>query len=1492
MNWVLLVSIAIHLTALVWSMELLRRLRDWRLAFLSLMLVLMILRRGLALLPPGAAPLSQQWAEAPALVISVMSLLAVFFLGALLDELKRTHEAGKRSNEELGERERRLQAIIETEPECVKLLGPNCALLQMNPAGLRMIEAESLDQVVGRSVLDLVMPEYRPAFTEMSERVLRGTSETLEFKIQGLRGTQRWMETHAVPYRDAAGQITSQLAITRDITERKRAEAKLSESQQTLKDLVNTIHGIVWEADAQTFQFSFVSQQAETILGYPVNRWLTEPTFWRDHIHPQDRDAAVNFCVNSTRQGESHHIEYRMLSADGREVWLKDLITVVVKEGVPTKLRGIIVDITGHKQAEEALRESQVRLQLIVNASNIGLWDWDLITNEVYFSLIWKQQLGYADEELKGRYEEWESRLHPDDREQALTAVHEFRADRRPDYEAEFRLRHKNGSWRWILARAVMTRDVEGRPIRMMGCHLDITDRKQAERLIESQRAELQLILDSVPAMIFYKNTQGRLLRINEEVVRQIGLPKEELLAKTAADLESPYAGTYQQQEQQIIRTGQPMRRIIERIQTTRGDRWMETDKIPLRDEDGTIIGVIGFAFDITERKQAEDALREKEQLLSESQRLAHIGSWHMDLTGRIAWSDEAYRIYGVSPDTFSPNFESFSSLIHSEDRPAIQAWITICAAGEKPGPLEFRIIHPDGSVRTLYGQGELKHDAENQPSHMTGTVQDITERKQAEETLLASQQRFAKMFHSSPVGVCVTRLDSGTFLEVNDAFLTIVGHSREDLLGRSSLDLNYWIDPEDRRQLVQALKEHGSVRNWDVDFRRKDGSIGHSLRLLERITLAGEDCILTILNDITERRQMEEALRESERFARATLDALSANIAILDEHGVIIRVNRAWREFADENADDISSLCEGSNYLLTCDEASGTGQGQETAFPFAAGIRAVIEGTQDEFMREYPCHSPTEQRWFVGRVTRFREEGPKRIVVSHTNVTERKQAEEARRESEMRFRRIIESNMIGILFWNTTGGINDANDAFLRLVGYTPEDVRAGRVHWREMTPPEYLALDENALHELATTGACTPFEKEYFRKDGSRVPILIGATTLADQPGEGVAFVLDITERKQAEQALRASQSMLELVMDSIPQGVFWKDRNSVYLGANRVAREASGLDRPESIVGLTNFQLPSPTPEEAAYFTLKDREVMDSNQPQFRIEETITLPDGSTIWLETNKLPMHDPEGHVIGILGTWQDITERKRTDDELRASRERLQALSRQLLNTQEAERRHIARELHDQIGQSLTAIKLNLKSIQPSPYETTTWTIRQETIVILDQTLEQVRTLSLDLRPSMLDDLGLASALRWYLDRQARRAEFSIQFAAETPDSGVSKEIETTCFRVAQEIVTNIARHAHARNVQVELHRLDNELELLIRDDGVGFDLTAARERATQGTSMGLLGMQERVLIVGGRLEIQSEPSRGTEVRVRFPLMPTSAGSEMEIPHSGEGGTF
>jgi two-component system sensor histidine kinase UhpB len=227
---------------------------------------------------------------------------------------------------------------------------------------------------------------------------------------------------------------------------------------------------------------------------------------------------------------------------------------------------------------------------------------------------------------------------------------------------------------------------------------------------------------------------------------------------------------------------------------------------------------------------------------------------------------------------------------------------------------------------------------------------------------------------------------------------------------------------------------------------------------------------------------------------------------------------------------------------------------------------------------------------------------------------------------------------------------------------------------------------------------------------------------------------------------------------------------------------------------------------------------------------------------------------------------------RRSETALREAHRRLQALSSRMMQIQETERRSIARELHDEIGQALTAVKINLQSLlvgaarPPDPGRI------EEGIRIVEQALDQVRNLSLDLRPSQLDDLGLQAALRWYLDRQSRRTGLAVQFHADPLPRRLHPDIETACFRIAQEALTNALRHAGAKRLGVELRHVGQELELTVADDGAGFDVAAAQSRATAGGSLGLLGMQERAALAGGRLDIASEPGRGSRVRGIFPL--------------------
>ena len=250
--------------------------------------------------------------------------------------------------------------------------------------------------------------------------------------------------------------------------------------------------------------------------------------------------------------------------------------------------------------------------------------------------------------------------------------------------------------------------------------------------------------------------------------------------------------------------------------------------------------------------------------------------------------------------------------------------------------------------------------------------------------------------------------------------------------------------------------------------------------------------------------------------------------------------------------------------------------------------------------------------------------------------------------------------------------------------------------------------------------------------------------------------------------------------------------------------------------------------------------------------------------------DRISLFSTIGQQVGI------VLQNARLFEQIRGGRERLKELSQRNLVAQEAERRHISRELHDEVGQSLTAIKVNLQSIQRAPEAEAFEPQLLETIAIIDRTLHQVRNLSLDLRPSLLDDLGVVAAIRWYLDRQAQRAGFEAQFLADPPEMRLNPELETTCFRVVQEAITNVVRHAQAKLVRVELRQYENSLDLTIRDDGVGFDVRAARERGAADPSLGLLGMEERVQLMGGQIEVRSDSTQrlGTEIRCIFPFQP------------------
>ena len=274
----------------------------------------------------------------------------------------------------------------------------------------------------------------------------------------------------------------------------------------------------------------------------------------------------------------------------------------------------------------------------------------------------------------------------------------------------------------------------------------------------------------------------------------------------------------------------------------------------------------------------------------------------------------------------------------------------------------------------------------------------------------------------------------------------------------------------------------------------------------------------------------------------------------------------------------------------------------------------------------------------------------------------------------------------------------------------------------------------------------------------------------------------------------------------------------------------------------------------------------------------EAELRAVDGQAIPVRLATVVLDSARGPITLVLA--HDLSGPKRAEAQLGAAHARQQALARRLLEIQESERRQLARELHDEIGQALTATKLGLLTL-PRPEDAAAAEALDRSIVIVEAALAQTRSLSLALRPPLLDDLGLEAALRWLADCQSRISGRALRLTLEELEVRPSPDVETACFRIAQEAITNALRHSGAERIDIDLRRAGPELVLTVRDDGRGFDIAAARARAAGGGSFGLLGMEERAELAGGRVAWRSGEGRGTELRAHFPLFPLAAESQL-----------
>jgi PAS domain S-box-containing protein len=484
-------------------------------------------------------------------------------------------------------------------------------------------------------------------------------------------------------------------------------------------------------------------------------------------------------------------------------------------------------------------------------------------------------------------------------------------------------------------------------------------------------------------------------------------------------------------------------------------------------------------------------------------------------------------------------------------------------------------------------------------------------------------------------------------------------------------------------------------------------------------------------------------------------------------------------------------------------------------------------------------------------------------LTVYSRDITERKRAEEALRQSEERHRAIaaltsdytyacrIEPDGLSIL--------ETASDGFVTVTGYTVEEVEACG-GWPVLVHPDDLPM---AMYLSEESQAGRPFHGELrlITRAGQTRWIRTSGWPIRDPVQGRVVSLLgaaqDITERKQIEEALRESEQRLRRFFEAAFEGLAIHE-SGVILDANGPFAAMFGYELSE-VIGRHVLDFSSQGDRARVIAALRE----DHTHPY---EGQGMRKDGSTFPVELRG-KFIPSDGRTLRVTAL-RDITERKRAEEQMRHYADRLRTLSRRLLEVQETERRHLARELHDEVGQQLTALQLALKTAAALPPEQRTEGLERAQRLV-SELVGQVRDLSLSLRPTLLDDLGLLPALLWHFRRYTPQTGVRVLFEHSGLKGRLAAEVETAAYRIVQEALTNVARHAGVAEAVVVVEVRDHLLRIAVEDAGPGFDLAAVR---AAGRGNGLSGMQERVALLGGQWLLQSTPGEGTRLSAELPL--------------------
>ncbi len=1214
-----------------------------------------------------------------------------------------------------------------------------------------------------------------------------------------------------------------------DITERIKAEEKI----KVFSDAINSAFDCFVLTDEKG-NITYVNDSACRMFGYTNEEFLKLKVINLDADPTVAKKIIKEIAANGKWSGEVTNIR------KNGETFPCLLSSFIIKDdkGIPKGTMGILRDITEHKKVVKALEESEQRFKTLFEYAPDAIYLNDMNGNFVDGNMAAEKMIGYKREELIGSNFAEAGLLSPEEIPKALAGF-EKNINGESSGPDEFTLIHKDGNHVPVEIRTFPVRI--GNEILALGIARDVTERKLTEDALRESEQQYRELFENAREAIVIIDMDKRITDANK-FVEEYGFSKGDMTGRNYLDFVAEEYKEKAIEDFEKLRRGIPQEGEFNVI-TPKGIVTAYYRDNPIV-RAGSVIYVQAVLTDITERKRAEDALRTSEARLSEAMKIAKLGYWEYDVADNVfIFNDQFYCVYRtsveqvggyrVSPSRYAELF------LYPGDAPELGEEIRKAIETTDPNfssRAEHRIIYGDGNIGYVSVRYFVVKDNQGRTIKTYGVNQDITDLKKAEYLMQKERDKAQKYLDVAAVMMIAVDSEQRVGL-INKKGCEILGYTEEEILGKN------WFDnflPERFRNEVREVFEMflrgqaDAPEYFENSVLTRDGQ--ERLIAWHNTTVRDEKgnfvAILSSGEDITEHKRTLNALVQSEEKYRNLFEHARDTIVTFDPKGNITDVNKAVEEYGFKR-----------------EELMG-----KSLFDF------VIEEHRAKAFEDFETliggrsvHSEMDVITPKGTVTVEYSDNPimrgKDVVGVQailTDITDRKGAERALRESEERYRSLFEGSLHPIAIYDRDANIVMLNDIGARNLK-KPLHKILGRP-LREFSP-ETHELTVKRVRQVLENGKPLSAEDEIFLPDGKRWFLSTLHPVLNSPKKSNLVQVIsyDITERKQAEEKIARlaklpAENPKAIVRISESGAVLYSNKASAPLLEAWECRERRRL------------------PEYWYEFVLKAL--------RYKQNQKTEVQCGGQIFSLTFA-PV--AEANYVNVYG--HDITERKKAEGKLQEYHVKLKAMTSEILRTEERERKRIAIGLHDNICQNLVLTKVLLQSVLRLVSDASVSGPLKMACGAMSELIEQANSLTFELSNPILQELGFVMAMKKHLAEEIQQ-KYGIAFEFEgserlrIPD----EEIKNVLFRISRELLMNIVKHAQARNVKVSIHKRRSQIHLVIQDNGVGFDSKKVGLEIFRTSRFGLFSIREQLEHLGGTFAIESKPGRGTTATVVVPL--------------------